>query len=83
MAQQQFAAGDARGHQKSARLDAVGHDGVFRAVQAAYALYAETARALALDARAAGQQKVGQIHHFRFAGRVFQNAFRLRPGRRP
>ena len=52
--EQQLAAGDAGRHQKGAGLDAVGHDGVFRAAQAADALDADGAAAVAFDLRAAG-----------------------------
>lgn len=59
-------------HQKGAGLDAVGHDGIFRPAQAADALDADGAAAVAFDLRAAGDKEVGQIHHFGLAGRVFQ-----------
>lgn len=50
-------------------------------MQLIHALNADAACALALDARSAGLQKTGQIHHFRLSGRVFQKRFALCQGR--
>ena len=74
-AHQQIAAGDTGSRKERARLDAVGHDGIACAAQAGDALYRDGAAAVPFDACAAVTQKIGKVHHFRFARAVFQHGF--------
>ena len=75
MLQDHVAPGGGYGAQKSAGFDAVGHHLVVAAVQCLDALDADSAGAVALDARAHGDQHLGQVWNFGLLRRVFQNGF--------
>ncbi len=69
------AAGDGSGHQECAGFDAVGDDGVFRAVKPLHALNPDGGGAGAFDLRAHGEQQFGEVHDFGFARGIAENGF--------
>ena len=77
------AAGNRSGDQKRAGLDAVGNDGVRRAVQPLDSAHAQRCRAVAFDARAHLAQQFHQVGDFRLARRIVEHASRLRPAPPP
>ncbi|MNF44971.1 hypothetical protein D3C84_260930 [compost metagenome] len=75
------ATGGSSGHQVGAGFDTVGHHVVARAPQAFDAIDGDGVGAGALNLRAHGDQAVGQVDHFRFAGGVLQHAPAVGQGR--
>ncbi len=73
LAQRDLSASSGDGSQIGAGFDAVGHDPVFAAVQAVNPVNGDGVGAGAADVCAHGDQTVGEIHHFRFARRVFED----------
>ena len=67
--------------QKSARLDAVGHDLVLATVQALHTLDADAARAMAFDLRAHFDEHLGQVGNLGLLGGVFQHRLAFGQGR--
>jgi hypothetical protein len=76
--QPHLAAGRGGGAQIGAGLDAVGHDAMRGAVQRIDPLDADHVAARAGNARAHGDQAIGEIDHFRLARRVLDHGFALR-----
>ena len=79
--QRQVAAGDAGRHQEGARLDPVGNDTVARGVQARHAGDDHLAMPDPFDARAHGDEALGEIDDLRLAGRPHQTGVALGQGR--
>ena len=77
VAQHQLAAGNAGSHEKSSRLNAVGHNGVFPIVQGGNTLNADDGRAVPLDFCTAGPQKVCEVNNFWLAGGVFKHGLAI------
>jgi hypothetical protein len=81
-AQQHLAARRGDGAEEGAGLDPVGDRAVGDAVQLAHALDPDPARAVALDARAHGDQHLGQVGDLRLLGGVLEHRLALGQGRR-
>ena len=80
--EQEFAAGDGSRDEECAGFDAVGNDGVRRAVKSFDALDADRGRARAFDFRAHFDEQLGEIGDFRLERAVFKNGFALGEHRR-
>ena len=74
--------GDRAGDQVGAALDAIRLHLVARGAQLLHALDDDLVGARALDLRAHGDQEFREVHHFRFARRVFDDGFAVRERRR-
>ena len=74
-------AGSGGGNQKRPRFDAIRHDGVSGADQAAHALYADHIRAVAFNFRAHRDEAIGEIDHFRLPRGIFQRRHAVGQGR--
>src|SRR5580704_15418046 len=76
--QQQVATCNSSGDEKSAALDAVGDDGVRRAVQARDALHSKSGGAHASDFGSHFNEEFGEISNFRLERRILKYAFTFR-----
>ena len=63
------------------RLDAVGDDLMFSAVKRLHALDDDSGGPCPGNLRPHGDEAVGKIHHFRFAGGIFNDGFAVREDR--
>jgi hypothetical protein len=72
--EQDVAASDRRGHRISASLDAVGQNGIIRAVKLLAPLHPKRRRADPLDAGAHSDQTIGKIADLRLSCRVLDQA---------
>ena len=78
----EISVGDGSGHQKRAGFDAVGDDGVRRAVQLFFSAHANRGGSRAFDVRSHFDQQLREVRNFRFARRILDNGFALGEGRR-